>query len=184
MAMPEDSPFIGKVLAVSGLTVGGINLLPSDNKVTVEGVLSASMVYECEEKNINSHTVQVPFSAGVKVDGCTKEHNFSVSANPLSCNVKARRGKELLVDLRLGMNISANSAASHKIMTDTVIGPEKERDASAITIHIAGERENLWDIAKRVGISTAEIIRQNPGCEQGINHGDRIVLYRQEVINF
>ena len=51
-------------------------------------------------------------------------------------------------------------------------------------IHIAGERETLWDIAKRVGISTAEIVKQNPAAATGITEGERITIYRQHVINF
>jgi len=184
VSMPEGSSYIGKVLWAGTPTVGGINAVAGNGKVTVEGVLTAHLVYECDEKNVFSHVAQVPFSTSCKVEDCTKDHDVSVAVAAMSCNIKARRGKELLVDARLALNVSANSATLVKITSSVKLGDPKARDESAITIHIAGQSETLWDIAKRTSIPTAEIVKQNPTLEHGINEGERIVLYRQEVVSF
>ena len=108
------------------------------------------------------------------------EYGTSVAVTPLSCNVKARRGRELLVDARVGVNVAAHAGADVKILSDVTLGAEKMPEDHAITIHVAAGGETLWDIAKRASIPTAEIVRQNPTVERGINAGDRLVIYNQQ----
>jgi len=184
MTMPDGSAFISKILAVNGMQVSGINAVATDGKVTVEGVLTTPMTFECEEKQIHPHIAQVPFSTVCKIDGITKHHNISVAVTPLNCNIKARRGKELLVDARIAVNACAHTMETHKVTSGAALGSARPRDDSAIIIHIAGKGESLWQVAKRISMSTAEIIKQNPSTEQGITAGERIVLYRQEAVNF
>ena len=97
----------------------------------------------------------------------------------MNCNVKARRGRELLVDARLGVNVAVHTGAEQGLVQDVTLGAQKMRDQHAITIHVAASGETVWDIAKRVSIPTAEIIRQNQGLERGISEGDRIIIYSQ-----
>ena len=184
VSMPDGSPFIGKVIMSTSPSVGALNVIALDGKVTIEGVLTTHIIYECEEKNIFSHTAQIPFSTACKIDGCTPEHNVAAAVTPLTCNVKARRGKELVVDARMQINVTAHTARPQRVAGDVTAGKSKTRDDSAITIHIAGQNESLWDIAKRTSIPTAEILVQNPNLGAGIKEGARIVIYRQEVINF
>jgi len=180
MTMPENSPYIAKVLWSSAPTIGTLNVKAVEDKVVVEGVLTSQIVYQCEEQNSHSHTIQVPFAVNVKVDGVRPEYNISAFVNPLSCNVKARRGKELLVDARIGVNVSGNTTSDVRLVSNVTLGAEKMRDDYAITIHVAAAGETLWDIAKRVSISTAEIVRQNPTTERGIAEGDRIFIYNRQ----
>ncbi|MDR0462226.1 MAG: DUF3794 domain-containing protein [Christensenellaceae bacterium] len=179
VSMPEGSPFIGKVLLASMPIIGSINVKPTDDKTIVEGVLTTNIIYECEEHHVYSHVAEVPFAVTCKIDNCTAKHNINVALTPLSCNVKARRGKELLVDARLGANVVASSNNSVKVASNVQIGKARPAEDHAITIHIADAKETLWDIAKRASIPTAEVIRQNPSVANGINEGDRIVMYRR-----
>lgn len=177
--MPDGSPYIGKVLTVSGVKISGVNVVPSDGRATIEGILSCVMVYECEEKTINSHIAQVPFSTVVKSEGINTGHNIVVSITTTACNIKARRGKELLVDARIVVNLYAYSTSTQKVTTDLVLGKEKEKCSSAILVHVVGENENLWDIAKNMNLPIAKIVAQNPAAQNEIKSGDRILVYRQ-----
>jgi hypothetical protein len=181
VSMPEGSPFISRVLLSSNPTVSGVNVKPAEDKTTVEGVLRALIIYECEEKQAHSHTVEVPFSINCKVDNCTNKHNINVALTPLSCNVKARRGKELLIDARIGVNLGASQSEQVKIVSTVKVGAAKPEQNHAITIHIAGGKETLWDIAKNASMPVSDIVRQNPQCEKGIAEGDRITLYRRSI---
>jgi LysM repeat protein len=179
--MPSGAPFIGKVLMCALPTLGTINVKPQDDKVIVEGVLNAAIVYECDERIVHDHNVEVPFSVTAKLDGCTPGHNVSCSLVPLSCNVKARRGKELLVDARIGVSASIMSIDARTVTSAVTKGALKGNNDHAILIHVVSSGEKLWDIAKRVSIPTAEILRQNPSVEQGVNDGDRVVMYKRSV---
>ena len=184
MLMPDGSPFIAKVLTTDGARITGINVIPADNKITLEGVVTANMVYECEEHGIHAQPAMVPFSSVIKLEGVTPSHAIQVSASVINCNIKARRGRELLVDARLALSVCANSVTTSEILCEVTAGAPTARDDSAITILIAAENETLWDLAKRTATPTAEILRQNPTLPQAIPTGERILIYRQQVINF
>jgi len=179
VSMPENSPFIGKVLFASSPIVGSVNVKPQEDKVIVEGVLTSHIIYECEEKHVYSHTAEVPFSLTAKIENCTPTHNVSVALAPMSCNVKARRGKELLVDARMGVNLCATANGEVKLTANVTKGAEKAKGNHAITIKIAGAKDTLWDCAKQSSIPTAEILRQNPHAANGITDGDRLVMYKK-----
>ena len=181
VVVPEGSAFIGRVLWAGEAKCGEINVKPQEDKVIIEGVLSANLVYECEERERYSHTAQVPFAVSVKLDGCTPDHNISASVTPMSVNIKARRGKELLVDARLGVNVSHSRERAVTVTSNVVKGAQKPADDSAVVIHVAGAGETLWDIAKRQSVPTAEILRQNPQCAEGVAEGERVVLYKRVI---
>jgi len=182
ISLGNNAPYMSRVLWSSSGSVGSVNVKPADDKVVVEGILNANLVYECEEHQIHTHTVEVPFSVGVKVDGVSGEHNIGANVVPLSCNIKARRGKELLIDARIGITVSGDKRTEATLISGATEGAQKTQTGAAIVIHVVQAGETLWDLAKRTGISTAEIIRQNAGIENGLNGGERIVTYRRRAV--
>jgi LysM repeat protein len=182
--MPANAPFIARILTASGSHLGGVNIGCVDGKVTVEGTIATTVVYECEEKQIHSHIAEVPFNTTIRVEGIGSAFNIQATAGVITCYVKARRGKELMVDAKLGVSISASETFAVDLTSEITVGEAKTRDDSAIMIVMPETGETLWDIAKRIGMSTTEIIRQNPSCEKGITVGEKIFIYRQQVINF
>jgi LysM repeat protein len=184
MTMPANSPYIARILTSSGAHITGVNIGCADGKVTVEGVVSATVVYECEEKQIHSHDVQVAFNTSVRVEGIGSTFNIQASVGVVTCYIKARRGKELMVDAKLAVSISAAETNTRDMTAEITLGEAKQCDDSAIVIVMPEQGETLWDIAKRIGMPVADIVKQNPNCSQGVNTGDRIFIYRQQVINF
>jgi hypothetical protein len=184
MTMPGNAPYIARIFTASGAHITSINLGVSDGKVSIEGVLTATVVYECEEKQIHSHEAQVPFSTNVRIEGIGEGFAVQASVSVIVCYIKARRGKELMVDAKLGVSISASQIETCELTAEITQGEAKSRDDSAIVIYSVEAGEGLWEVAKRISMPTAEIIKQNPGCEKGVATGDKIFIYRQQVINF
>jgi len=184
MTMPANSPFIARILTSSGARITGANIGCADGKVTVEGVVSATVVYECEEKQIHTHEASVAFSTFVRVDGINNNFNVQASVGVVSCYIKARRGKELMVDAKLAVLVSATETHVRELTAEIAVGEAKQRDDSAIVIVMPEAGETLWDIAKRISMPVADIVKQNPNCAQSITVGEKIFIYRQQVINF
>jgi hypothetical protein len=184
VTLNDKSPYIGRVLWSSFPNVSAVNVKPQEDRVTIEGVLSTNIVYECEEHNVYTHTAQVPFSAQIKIDGCSPASNVCVSVIPTSCGVKARRGKEFLVDARLGVGAMACTINQSTLMTNAVRGAEKNLETGVIGIHTCAAADTVWDIAKTASIGCADIIKQNPALENGITAGEKIVIYRRQASSF
>lgn len=184
VTMPQNSPFITKILAVGMSKINSINIVPTDGKVTVEGNLSTAVTFECEEHRVHSTVISVPFSTVVKISGINVQHSIQVYASIMAAKVKARRGREILVDARIALNIATSVVETQPLVIDVTVGEEIKTDDAAILIYTVGENETLWDVAKRIACRSAEIIRQNPSLSDGVNPGDKIFIYRQEVVGF
>ena len=172
--MGEKSPFITKILSVGTASITTLNVTAQNDRVTIEGALSSNITFECEEKQIHAHVAKVPFSTHVKIDGLTTSHNISAKVDVTQCRVRARRGRELLVDARLGLTIGAHTMTTTQVVTDVTLGEPKPVDDSAILIYTVAEGESTWDVAKRLNIRPSEVTIEN----------GRVFIYRQLTVNF
>ncbi|MCL2586987.1 MAG: DUF3794 domain-containing protein [Firmicutes bacterium] len=174
LAMGEKSVFITRIHSVGQSTVSTLNILPVNDKVTIEGALSTNVIFECEERQIHSHAIKVPFSSAIKIEGVTATHTIQAKVDVTQCKVRARRGRELLVDARLSVALSATTQATTRLATDVISGEARAADDSAILIYTVADGETEWDIAKRLNCPLSEVSIQD----------GRVFIYRQHLVNF
>jgi LysM repeat protein len=182
--LTDGTPYISRVLSVDGAKVGSLNILPLDNKISVEGILSAAVLWETENGEVSNYDMELPISFSVRADGIDTDKNVTAVVTPIILNVKARRGVELLIDARLSATVMASRSTDARVVTDIVMGADKIADDAAVHIHIVGENETLWDIAKRTNIPSAELIANNPNLANGCIVGDKVVVYHHKSIAF
>ncbi len=181
--LAPNSPYISHVLAVDGVRINNLQVSAADGKTVLEGVLVANLLLENEEHLITGDRFEVPFQTHVRMENLDRDHVVSATVVPLTVNVKARRGTELLVDAQFGVVIQANTKKNMTIVCNLEEGQAKADDGSAIRIYIIGDKENLWDLAKRTNLSCASLLQQNPNLENGCTPGERIVVYRHENVS-
>jgi hypothetical protein len=128
--------------------------------------------------------MELPISFSARADGIDTGKSIDAVITPVVLNVKARRGVELLIDARLAITVLVRTAAETKVTADIVIGAEKQTDDTAINIHIVGDNETVWDIAKRTNIASDELIANNPNLANGCIAGDKVVVYHHKNIVF
>ena len=180
--LAPNTPYISHVLAVDNMRVVDLQTNVTDNKVLLEGVLCVNLLLENEEHLVIGEHFKVPFQTYVRVDGLDRDYTINSTVIHLIVNVKARRGVELLVDAQLGVEINGEVKKSITIIDSLEEGATKSDDGSAIRIYIIGEKESLWDLAKRTNLSCEALLQQNPNLENGCTPGERIVVYKHENI--
>ncbi|MCM1404193.1 MAG: DUF3794 domain-containing protein [Prevotella sp.] len=181
--LAPNSPYISHVLAVDGARINNLQVTAADGKTLIDGVLVANLLLENEEHLITGDRFEVPFQTHVRMENIDRDYTLTATVVPLNVNVKARRGTELLVDAQLGVVIQASTKKQMTIVNNLEEGQAKADDGSAIRIYIIGDKENLWDLAKRTNLSCASLLQQNPNLENGCTPGERIVVYRHENVN-
>ena len=179
----SNSGYISHVVAVEGMCVNNLQVNVTDNKALLEGVLGVNLLLENEEHLITGEHFDVPFQTSVRVDNLDREYVVDASVVPLVVNAKARRGTELLIDARLCVTVQAETKKTVTVVNSLIEGQEKKDDGSAIQIYIIGEKENLWNLAKRTNLSCEALLQQNPNLENGCTPGERIVVYRHENVS-
>ncbi|MBO4725995.1 MAG: hypothetical protein J5598_00150, partial [Clostridia bacterium] len=181
--LAPNSPYITHVLAAEGARVNNLQVTAADGKTMLEGILAVNLLLENEEHIIYGERYEVPFQAHIRMDNLDRDYTVTANVVPLNVNAKARRGTELLIDAQLGVMVQASTQKQMKVVTNLQEGVTKTDDGSAIRIYIIGEKENLWDLAKRTNLSSAALLQQNPNLENGCIAGERIVVYRHENVN-
>ncbi len=181
--LAPNTPYIAHVLAVDGARVNNLTVSAADGKTMLEGMLAVNMLLENEEHIITGEHYEVPFQTHVRMDNLERDYSVNAMVVPLMVNAKARRGTELLIDAQLGVVVQASSPKQITLVNNLEEGAVKTEDGSAIRIYIIGEKENLWDLAKRTNLSCASLLEQNPNLENGCTPGERIVVYRHENVN-
>ena len=181
--LSPNSPYISRVVGVDGAKINDLQVTNSDSKVVLEGILAVNLLLENEDHLITGEHYEVPFQTYVRIDTLERDYFTNASIVPLVVNIKARRGTELLVDAKLGVCIQTCVKKTIEVVSDLEEGKVKVDDGSAIRIYIIGEKENLWDLAKRTNLSCASLLEQNPNLENGCTPGERIVVYRHENVS-
>jgi len=181
--LAPNTPYIAHVLAVDGARVNNLQVTAADGKTMIEGILTANLLLENEEHIITGDRYEVPFQAHIRMDNLDRDYNVTANVVPLTVNAKARRGTELLIDAQLGVVVQASTQKQMTIVSNLEEGNPKTDDGSAIRIYIIGDKENLWDLAKRTNLSSAALLQQNPNLANGCTPGERIVVYRHENVN-
>lgn len=146
----------------------------TDAGVTVEGVLTADVVYR-DENGLNSVRAEVPFSF-------EKAGNFggglSASCVVERVSAKVRRGTEVDVDAAVGITLVSSEEGEAAYISEVVAGAEKEQNTAAISLYIAQEGDTMWELCKALTATPDEIMGQNPALTVPLKEGERVVYFR------
>ena len=187
-AVSEDIPFVDRILSVIPVNISIVNQIVKKGELILEGISILNLIYyfEDEEGNniLNSLDIEVPYSLNISVSDL-EENDRVVSQIVLGdINVKNKRGKdlEILAEAKINYDIIKNNISA--ITTQVVLGEEKSQKDYNLEIYQAKENQSLWDIAKELNISTADLISQNGELTLPLKSGEKIISYKQRKVDF
>ena len=141
---------------------------------------------EDEEGNniLNSLDIEVPYSLNISVSDLEEKDRVVSQIVLGDINVKNKRGKdlEILAEAKINYDIIKNNISA--ITTQVVLGEEKSQKDYNLEIYQAKENQSLWDIAKELNISTADLISQNGELTLPLKSGEKIISYKQRKVDF
>lgn len=146
----------------------------TDGGALVEGVLNADVVYR-DENGLNSVRAEVPYSLEIEGDFGDAVKAVCVVE---SVSAKARRGSEIDVDATVGILLTCYRTAQAEYISAVEVGAEKEQNTSALSLYIASEGDEMWDVCKALTATPEEVMKQNPALTTPLNAGDRVIYFR------
>ena len=178
----ETAPCIDEVLGVSTNNIVLARSVVEDNKLIVEGIANASVLYFTKETNeLTSVVVEMPFVVEHKAEWGIP----SISSICLSgISARSKRGKEIEVSAKLNIYGDLYSVNTISLISDIALGEEKPEDDCSLFIYIVKPGQTLWDIAKELGVSIDLILEQNEGLELPLKTGEKVVIYKPKVVKF
>ena len=178
----DTAPFIDEVLGVSTNNIVLASSRVSDSKLYIEGIVNSTVVYFTKETNeITSVQVEMPFAVEQKVEG-----GFASVVTMCLDNLSARskRGKEIEVSAELNVFADVYGRRQECVVTDVVVTGEKSREECSIVIYVVKPNQTIWDVAKETNVSQELILEQNPNVELPLKTGDKLVVYKPNLMMF
>ena len=181
-SIADTAPFIDEILGVCTNNIVLASSRVDINKLSIEGVANATVVYLTKETNaLTAVQVEMPFSVEQKVDG----NMASVVTLCLSdVNARSKRGKEIEVSSNLSVYVDMYGMNTMQVISNITMGDEKPKDDCSLYIYIVKDNQTIWDIAKEMNVSEELILEQNPDVELPLRSGEKLVIYNPSLLGF
>ena len=180
----KDEGFeIRRVIGALPKTLVLSKVSPGQNEVLVEGVASFTAIYEDVDDVIDSVDIEIPFVSNVKNANIEADQMFSTSGCIFDVKAKVRKANEIEISAGVGFCFNVFEKNEFAYVNNIEIGEEKLIDESALTIYVVKDNETLFDIAKKLSVSMADLKDQNPALEDELKEGFRLVVYKQKNVN-
>jgi len=150
----------------------------ADGAIKVTGVVS-SICYASDGQTISTFKVEGAFEKVVEMqlpDGAI------VSATARVFDAKARISGENQVELvaEIYFTVYPEEVKKQTVICGVNTLSEKQKNQSAISVYIPFEGEELWSIAKRLGVHPETVAKTNKELIFPLTGKERIVIYRQK----
>lgn len=146
--------------------------------VSVEGVLEATAFLKDIDGKVFSVPLEAPFSAVLEYD--VGDDRYRVDAAVCECGARISSLESFEMDALVKFRIRTYRKTGEKVVGEVEEGEEKKPAASAVSVYIPLEGEELWDVAKRLNSSPETIAEINADLIYPLSGNERIVIYRQE----
>jgi len=150
----------------------------NNSTLTIEGIITGSLLYFNENREINYLPVQVPYMVNVKNNFPDNICAIKLSTSPSSCKCKIKRGNTLIIDCELIINGCTYSMIQAQLIDNVKYNKPISYGDIAFQIYLAYPNETNWELCKRLHITReqlAEYNKENPDTYQG---GEKIIVYR------
>lgn len=178
----ENMPKVDKILSSFCSNLNITNVKTSEQMVEIEGIATVGVLYYSDDK-ICSVETETPFVVNLKNPNILATSFLNVTGAIMEAVAKHKKTDSIDIYIEVVFKVDIFENKSCDFIEEIVEGEEKKQTKSAITVYIARENEELWDICKMLGSDEETIIRQNAELNFPLTQGDRVVLYRQKNTN-
>ena len=149
-----------------------------DKKITIEGVITSTLIYFDEQKDIKSIQLELPFSLQKDFDLEENCQIINIELIPLSCKAKIKRGNIIVLDYELSAQGNILNKHQTNMLDNIKYGKNLDYSEYAFQIILARKDESLWEFCKRTHTSQERLMEYNHDLPMSFAGGEKIVIYR------
>lgn len=150
-------------------------VVTEDGGAQIEGLVTADIVFT-DENGLNSVRAEIPFSVVVSED---YSGELYASACVKSVTAKLKKGTEIDVAAELNLSVYAEEVRSASYVAAVTVGEAKEVNTSGLSLYVASEGDEMWDVCKALTATPEAIMEQNPALTAPLKEGEKVVYFRQ-----
>ena len=186
--LADNIPLVDKILAITPINISIVNQIVKDSELLLEGIATINLIYYFEDDDgnniLNSIDVEVPYSITANIPDLNEGDKIVTRVILGDVSIKNKRGKELEILAEAKINYDIVKSTISAVTTELSLGEDKPQKDYALEIYLAKEGQTLWDVAKELNMSTVDIVAQNSDLTLPLSSGDKVVVYRQRIVDF
>lgn len=147
-----------------------------DKTVTVEGYVTATLLYKADgEVGFRGETKELPFAETFDVPYMSPD--CTCGASVAVGEVVAERGNGLRV--QLWADIVGGKNVSFGVISSVEEKPYDNSERAAIEVCLAKKGDTLWNLAKTLHMSEADLVANNPTLTTPLEEDTRVVIFNR-----
>lgn len=180
LTLQEDQARISKILFVCGENVSVTNNYIEEDKLYVEGIITANVIYLADDDNYDvcSVVVENPFKVCLNNEVFATENIF-VKTGVKGCSFRAKKGKEIELDFDINLVAEVYSNATESYLKEVVLTEELQASNYSLQIYFAPANADIWNISKQLKVNPDTILQQNPNLVFPLQKPEQIVYFIQ-----
>lgn len=157
-----------------GLAVAGSEV--KEGTIRVEGVASFDVVCKKEE-GCFSRQGELPFVSEILFSGAEPGDKATVRADVIGARgVLTASGADVTAELILAADLSRPSETA--LITDVSEGEARADDGAGISVYFAEAGEDLWGIARNMGVMPSALLRANPFLAEPLAEAKKVLVFK------
>jgi hypothetical protein len=179
-ALGTDMPYMDGIMAVCAARINIANALAETDRVRLEGLVNACVVYwNSETESKNSVQIELPFTVGLPCEGITEGAEVSAHGVITDIDARPKKGAEVDISARVCFTVYAYGRGTGYCVKEIEQGAPRTAPVSALAVYITREGESLWDVAKALCATPELITTFNPALKLPLSGNERVLVYRQ-----
>ena len=109
-----------------------------------------------------------------------------LEATPGCVSIPAPTTETLEIEVSAELNVYVDMYTTNVkcVVTEVIVGDEKNNDECPLYIYVVKPGQTVWDIAKDMNVSQELIMEQNPDIALPLKSGDKLVIYKPNIMKF
>ena len=170
-SLPEGTPLASRILTVCMAKNEPSVVRGEKDKIIMEGVALATVVYEDIEGILRSIEVELPYSLALKADGAKEKGEIYIRSAVCDVTTALKRAKDIEVMYLLRVYAYGCEREKFEIISGIEKRETHQQKRAPLIMYIGKKEEDEWEIAKSLRVLPENVIKDD---------GDKfVVCYRQ-----
>lgn len=149
-----------------------------ENKIVLEGIASANIIYLTEQKEIKSMNTELPFSISKDFDYIDNCQILNFEIKPYSCKAKIKRGNALSLEFDTCVEGYCVKKENINMLETIQIGKSYDYNDITFQLVIAKQNESLWQFCKRTHTTIDDLQKNNTKLPPIFQGGEKLLIFR------
>jgi hypothetical protein len=175
----DELPVGATLLAVGSERSEIVTAVKGDGGITVNGIVCAVGYFKDGEGKFFTRKMETPFEKTVEYMGEAKD-TVDITCTASKATAKVVSISETILECELIFTVYPCERSNIKYVKEIKCVGEKKECASAISVFIPMEGEDLWSLSKRLNVCPETLVATNKDLQFPLTGKERIVIYRQK----